>query len=264
MWRCLIAFVGLLQMSVPAWGSQAWGIGSGNTTSIVLNPIDVTNGAVGPNLVLGDSLQFTNVDDLASDPIRYRGLIWAVRNSSAGNELIAVSPLQQKIVSYALIDASTVVESLAVNPVDGVMYGASTNALYSLNPFTGVSTFVGITRFPLSKGLGFDNAGQLYGIEDQNRLVRVSTADASVTLVATLALSRMEDIAARPENGVMYGLGFGGYQLFTIDLNNGALTSVGPSLTRPSGLAFTNVPEPSSLAFVTMVAGTLAFRRRLY
>jgi hypothetical protein len=178
--------------------------------------------------------------------------------------LIAVDPLQQEILLYALIDAPTVIESLAVNPVDGVMYGASNYALYSLNAFTGLSTLVGTTRFPLSKGLGFDNSGQLYGIEDANRLVRVSTTDASVTLVATFPLDRMEDIAARPEDGVMYGLGYGGYQLFTIDLNDGALTSVGRSLNRPSGLAFTNVPEPSCLVFLAMATGTLVCRRRRY
>jgi hypothetical protein len=69
---CLVLLTCLL-MQVSARGSQAWGIVSGNSTSIVLHPIDATNGAVGTALASGGSLLFTNVDDLASDPIRYPG-----------------------------------------------------------------------------------------------------------------------------------------------------------------------------------------------
>ena len=52
------------------------------------------------------------------------------------------------------------------------------------------------------------------------------------------------DIAVRPEDGVMFGLGFGAgpahdYSLYQINLTTGAVTDIGPSIGRPGGLAFT-------------------------
>lgn len=262
--------VSVIAALVPtaAQASQAWGVVGGSSSSISLQAIDVATGSVGASAVSGGSLAFINVTDLASDPARYPGVVWAVRYSPlVGNELIAVNPHLKTIVNYALINAPTAVRSLAINPVDGVMYGASDSALYTINPVTGSSLFVGSTSASLADGLGFDNAGQLYGVEQSSRFVRVSTTNASTTFLGqfpgAISSAYFFDLAVRPEDGVMYALGglTGGYQLFTLGLTDGAVAPVGLSLGRPSGLAFTNVPEPSAFGVAAALAGGLAWGR---
>jgi hypothetical protein len=223
----------------PLSASNLWGIYVGNNTSILLNELDPATGAIYSTLPIGEGLAFTNVDDLASDPLRQPRVVWAIRNSINGNELIAVDPFDKKLLSLTVLDAPTPIDSLAIDPTDGALYGASASALYRISTETGQTTLVGPTSMSVAKALGFDATGTLYGIANNNVLVSVNKQSAATTVVATLALGRMEDMAVRPEDGVMYGLGYA-YNLYQIDLATGALKTVGPSVIRPSGLAFTS------------------------
>ena len=95
----------------------------------------------------------------------------------------------------------------------------------------------------IEKGLGFDATGNLYGI-GSNTLVAVDKLTGAMNAISPLNVDRMEDIAVRPENGIMYGLGYPNYDLYQINLASAALTKVGPSFARPSGVAFTSLPSP--------------------
>ena len=60
----------------------------------------------------------------------------------------------------------------------------------------------------------------------------------------------------------MFGVGYNGnYQLHLIDVVNGALTTIGDSVGRPSGLAFIRIPEPPSIAIALTVVLILSAHR---
>ncbi len=252
-------FFGSLFLSVPLSASQLWSVVAGNSGSVDLYPVDQSTGGVGAVSKSGDGLIRTAVRDLAAEPISQGGLVWAVRFGGGGNELLSVNPAKHQLVSMVNINLVNTVETLAIDPIDGGFYATTASALYRLNPNTGVATLVGNTTVQVEKGLGFDVQGNLYGVGNGNNLVAIDKSNGATSVIDTLALSRMEDIAVRPEDGAMYGIGYGpDYNLYKIDLADGSLTTVGPSLGRPSGLAFAAVPEPNSIAMSAILAVTLA------
>jgi hypothetical protein len=61
----------------------------------------------------------------------------------------------------------------------------------------------------------------------------------------------------------MYGIGYGpNYNLYQIDLTTGALVNLGPSVTRPNGLAFAAVPEPTAPTLSLLVMACCLLHRR--
>ena len=253
--KLTVLIICIFVTSDVAVASQAWGVAGGNSTAISLYPINTATGTVSFSEVSesGGTLAFANIDDLASDPVRYPQLVWAVRTSIDGNELIAVDPYRESILSYAIIDASSDILGIAINPRSGVMFGTSTDALFTVDAFTGESNLVGETSLPDISGLGFDDTGRLFGIQG-TQFVEIDIMDASITSIGTVSANQFSDIAADPQSRTLYGLGLNIYELVTIDPSSGTVTTVGESLIRPSGLAFTAVPEPSSWLMV-IIAG---------
>jgi hypothetical protein len=235
----------ILAFGTQAHASQLWGTYSGSTGSVVLYPIDIATGAVAPVSAIG-AVGVASVDDMASDPLRRPGVIWGVRTPLAGNQLVAVDPFNLQLLSTVALNAPSPIRSVAIDPTTGLMYGATLTSLYTINSSTGATQLVGPTGVSLDRALGFDVLGNLYGIEGNNILRSVNKATGATATVATLGLTRMEDMAFDPDTGIMYGLGFG-YSLYQINVSNGDLTVIGPSLGRPAGMAFTDVPEPTGL-----------------
>ncbi len=242
---------------------QAWGVVGASSDRIFLHPIDTATGIISSDKVSisGTSLSKAPVDDLASDPSRYPTFVWAVRNPLTGNELIAVDPFQEQVVSHAIIDAAETIVAIAINPLTGIMYGTSEESLYTIDAFSGSSTLIGPTASPVTGGLGFDESGQLYGVQVfENRVasvVEVDKADALLTTIASLVANSSVDIATNPQDGILYGLGPNIYDLVAIDPVDGDVTSIGDSLIRPSGLAFTTVPEPLSIVMIAIAVVVL-------
>lgn len=238
----VVAFL-LCVWATPLLASQLWGVDSASRGSIVLNQIDVTTGAVSSTATIGSVLLSTSVQDLTSDPIREPTVLWLIRNSAAGNELISVDPFQQQLLSLTIVHVTDQIHSLAIDPTSGVLYGGSGNSLYRITRSTGDATLVGAGSMAIDKGLGFDTAGNLFGVGGNNTLVAVSKSTGAMNAIGPFSVNSMEDIAARPESGVMYGLSAPTYDLNQINLATAALTKVGASLPRPSGMAFTAFPS---------------------
>lgn len=219
-----------------------------------LTPLDIATGAVGPSVTFNGSTSFS-ATDLAGDAVTQASVLWAV---TFNGQLTAHSPLTGKILSTKAIVSPETISTLAIDPTTGFFYGTSGTSLYRLVPDTGVATLIGATTLLVDKGLGFDNLGNLYGVGNQNKLSAINKTTGAASLIAALSLNRMEDIAAHPQTGVMYGLGYGfsldSYSLYQINLADGALTRLGPSAIRPSGLAFTAVPEPTAALIATLGA----------
>ncbi len=236
----LVAF--LLADGPLASASALWG-----NLGTPLFPINVETGAAGSALKITGAPS-TGFSDLAGDPQSQGALVWGVSGFGTNNLLAAVNPSTMAVQSLVTITSPEQMRSLAIDPSNGDFYAASTTSLYRLFPDTGMATLVGTTLLPVDKALGFDSSGNLYGIANENQLVAVTKTTGQTSLVGTLAVYRMEDIAVRPETGVMYGIGYGpNYSLYQINLTNGALVNLGPSVVRPSGLAFAAVPEPATL-----------------
>lgn len=241
--------------------SQAWGASVGGGSRIDLVPINTIDGSVGSGGVssTGESLLAIGIDDLASDPLRYPSYVWAVRSGSV-NDMFVVDPYREEIISHTLLDAPAHILGVAINPVDGVLYGTAADAIYSIEPFTGKATLVAPMATPVTDGIGFDNTGRLFGIHGA-KFYEIDLSDGSATQKSTLSANFAVDLAADPTDGVMYALGPNVYDWGTINVDTGAFTSLGDGLGRAGGLAFTAVPEPSCLAMLT-VAGAAAFVNR--
>jgi len=221
--------------------SQAWAVDRGNRANVLVYPVNAVTGAVGTAIKFGGVLSTLSFDDLASDPVRYPSIVWGVRNGS-GSELIAFDPFQRIVLSQKTLSASTPIYGLAIDPTTGAMYGAGESGLYRVARDTGATTLVG-GNLSIFSALAFDGAGRLYSTRAGTMLVSIDTSTGAVSDVAALSINGLADMAVRPQDGVMFGLGSSNYSLLQIDLSTAAATTVGPSASRGSGLAFTGTPS---------------------
>lgn len=217
-----------------------------------------------------------NVGDLTSDTRPGSFTIWGVRIAS--NELLTfdattgIGTVGPTITG--LTGVNDRITSLAFDATTGTLYGNTTDAfgatggdaLYSIDPTTGLSTLIGRIGFSNVFALGFDNSGALFGISDaSDELISIDTASGLGGLVAPIALDLAFDLAARPEDGVMFVADSGTFSLYTIDTATGLTTLVGPygAGTNVVGLAFSPaVPEPTTLVLVGGGLLLMALRRR--
>ena len=79
-------------------------------------------------------------------------------------------------------------ESIAFDPSDGVLFGAAQNGLYTIDPTTGASTFIGSFGNPynlnLAQNIRFDSDGNLYlsNTGDNTDIYQVNTDTGSCDL----------------------------------------------------------------------------------
>jgi sugar lactone lactonase YvrE len=156
-----------------------------------------------------------------------------------------------------------VIRSLAIDPTTGFFYGATTSNLYRIDKSSGATTSVGPTSLPVDRALGFDAFGNLFGISGNTNLVSVDKSTGATSLIQDLGL-QLDDLAADPATGMVYALGNGTptYSLYVLNVTSGALKPVGPSLLRPAGMAFTNVPEPATWFLAAFALATIIAVRR--
>jgi hypothetical protein len=262
----LLSLAAGLLIGHTATASDLWATTSGSGPSIQIYQIDSATGAVIQMKTVATGLAVAGIDDLASDPVREPSVLWAVRWSAFLNQMIAIDPYQGKVLETVPIISSSPIHSLAIDPTTGISYGTGGTSLYRIARDTGIATLVGNGSIDLDKSIGFDSVGNLFGIGTDGAnyaLAAIDKTTGGTINVKTLNNVRIEDFAARPEDGVMLGLGFPSpdYALLQINLENGTLATVGPSLSRPSSLAFTSVPEPSALAFCVLTFVLSACRR---
>ena len=222
--------------------------------------------AIGPN---ADD----NIGDLTSDTRAGSETIWGVRIAS--NELVTFDPSTGLVTSRVTMDSADKMTSLAFDPVSGVLYGNTTvgfgaafDALYSIDPTTGGTTFIGRILFSNVFALGFDQSGNLYGVSDAtSELIEINTTTGNGTSIAALRLSSIYDIASDPDTDIMYATSSATTSLYTIDVTNGALSLIGPhggGVINMVGLAFgAGIPAPATAAlFLAGLAGLRIGRRR--
>ena len=240
-------------------------------------------------------LGFLSVGGLAYSPAS--GLLYGLGNFGPGNSsapLFAINPVTGAAVTVGGGTGFQFVEGdLAYDPTADALYGIQSvtggpSGLVRIDPTTGVGTRVGT----IGNGFGdysagaFTADGTLYtvtasGFGEPSLLQTIDKANGAIlTSVALSApLSGTLGLAINPETGLAYlaGVGGGVSTLYTVDLSNGQLATVGRTglatfdfgggPTGLAGLAFVPspvvVPAPATaLVLVAAAAGLGALRRR--
>lgn len=253
----------VLVLAGSAQASVLYGTSGFPATGNLLN----INQANGQASQVGVGLGVGNVGDLTSNPIT--GQTWGVKIDT--NQLVNIDPATGLATSLVNLNSPSGMTSLAFNNLTGKLYGNTSvsfgsqfESLWEIDPVTGNCVFVGRILFDDVFALGFANDGTLYGISAaSNQLITVNTLNGNGALVAAVALAGLFDMAARPEDGVMFVSHAFNSDLYTMNLANGALNLVGPynsaNASNVVGLAF--VPSPGALALLGL-GGLVAGRRR--
>lgn len=215
-----------------------------------------------------------NVGDLASNATTLFGI------TLGGNNLVTIDPTTGAILTSVAVTGtrSGDITSLAFNTLTNTLYGNTTtgfgstsgDGLYAINVATGVASFIGSIGFTNVYALATDTTGALFGISDASReFVRISSATGAGTLISSIGTGGWFDMAARPEDNVMFLSDAFGRTLHTINTTTGATTLVGPygAASNIAGLAFLGgaVPEPSTwgmMLFGFGLVGSVLRRRR--
>jgi len=267
-----LGLVALLTAS-PAVATELFSVDfSGAATLYRMDQVGGSANVVGP---VGND----NIGDLTSDTRAGSATLWGVRIAS--DELLTIDPVTGAQVDSVPLTLDTNgafqgdpghMTSIAFDPVSGLLYGNTTvgfgapfDALYSIDPVTGQSEFIGRITFENVFSLGFSQDGTLYGISDTtDQLISINLLNGNGTFIADLQVGFAFDIASRPEDDEMFLVDSGTFSLYTMDVSNGNLTGVGGYGGSPNlvGLAFSQVPEPGTLLLVGLGLTFFARRRR--
>jgi hypothetical protein len=247
---------------------------AGAATLYRMDQVAGTAGAIGP-------VGVSNIGDLTSDTRPATPRLWGVQINAGetADELVTIDPLTGGATGSVAISIMTTatnqpghMTSIAFDPVSGALYGNTTvafgaafDALYKIDPVTGVADFIGRITFEDVFALGFDQSGKLFGIADAtDELIGIDLVTGNGSFIANMQVSSSFDIASRPEDDVMFLVDSGANFLYTLDTGHGNLTGVGDygAPLNLVGLAFSPIPERGTLLLVALGLPLLASRRR--
>ena len=271
-----IAVLGCMALAgVPASATELYSVNyAGAATLYRMDQIAGTAGAIGP-------VGVDDIGDLTSDTRAGSPTLWGVQIGAGDelDELVTIDPLTGGATGSVSITINTTatdqpghMTSIAFDPLSGVLYGNTTvgfgaafDALYKIDPLTGMADFIGRITFENVYALGFSQTGKLFGIADAtDELIGIDTVTGNGSFIANMQLTSSFDIASRPEDDVMFLVDSGTNFLYTLDTGNGNAMGVGDygADLNLVGLAFSPIPEPGTLLLVAIGLPLLASRRR--
>lgn len=236
----------LLASLIAAWTALParaglWASSSGNTPGVVtLGEVNPAVGTASASFTIAGG-GGSGTMDLAGNPLWQGAALWGVRTSASGTRSLAAwNPISRTFIKEVVLGTMSDVRTLAIDPTDGRFYATTDTALYAIDSNDGIMTLIGPTA-GIREALGFDGSGQLYGLNAVGRLLAVNKSTGGITEVGLAG--PVVDIAWDAQAGRMLAIGpqAGSYALYQIDLSSAALTRLGPSFSRPSGLAFTGL-----------------------
>ncbi len=232
----------------------------------------------GAGTVIGSISPMTDIRDIASDTRPEAFAIWGT--SQGTGQLFQMNPTTGRgtLVGSYLLPTGQEMRTLAFDIVGGKLYGTSDGTtgsainLYEINTTTGKATFVAPVGIATLGGMGADALGNLYAMkEDTGQVFLIDKLLGTPTLVSTLPVTYISDLAFRPEDGQVFAVTHPGpvtsdTSTYKIDLARNTATLLGPydqSETTMAGLAFgPAVPEPAFASGMVCVPTLLLSRRR--
>ena len=246
-------------------GSLIW-IDQNSGTSSLVGPAPGVEGISG--------LAFDTFGDLFATSISS-----PVFDGGSSSTLLRLNPSTAAILSEIPITfggAPLSINDLAVHPQTGMIFGTEVNLrtfsnfIYTIDRSTGTATFVGDTG-RTGATLAFSPTGVLYmttaEFTEAGGFVRgyLNTVDpltaAVLTTSAPYTQTHVGGLAVRPEDGVIFASGDRRAGIYTIS-PGGTMALVGFSTAGAAGdIAFSNVPEPTSISMVVLGALGILIRK---
>jgi len=154
---------------------------------------------------------FTEISDLGStlyNDIAYAsdGTLFGIANN--GSSLVTFDSTDGAVTTVASLDVPGL-ESIAYAP-DGTLFGAAQSGLYTIDPTTGASTFIGSFGDPynlnLAQNIRFDSDGNLYlsNTGDNTDIYRVNTDTGNATFEGEV--EGYSDLVLENGSQYMYGV----------------------------------------------------------
>jgi hypothetical protein len=199
------------------------------------------------------------ISDITSDWSPGSSRLWGV--DGLADQLLQINPDngQGTVVGHFATDLL----SIAFDVTTGQLYGVGGNNLYRVDIHTAALTLVGPTN---AVGfITFDLSGNLYGNNGPS-LIKIDPSTGAATTVMNgfgFPPGTSYGLAVRPEDGVMFAVNHTVPSfLYRVNTTTGIATKVAPTtdgsgpLNNPVGLAFLDIPEPSSFMLL-IVASTI-------
>ena len=180
--RNLVLFGTLLAAGSVALSAQA----QNNVYAVEFNTGDNGFGTI--NLMTGTFTQIADLGGTLYNDIAYSldGTLYGLANNGAS--LVTFDRTTGNVTPVASLGGSGI-ESIAFNPNNGVLFGASESGLYTIDPTTGQASYVGDFGSPygcnLWQNIRFDSDGNLYlsNTSGNTDIYRVNTDTGSATFV---------------------------------------------------------------------------------
>lgn len=185
--------------------------------------------------------------------------LWAVGQHS--DYLLQIDPSNNHGTSIGYFSQS--IRSIAFDVTTDQLYGISNDTLYRVDLNTAALTPVGPTNQDVV-AIAFDTLGNLYGRSGWFTF-KVDKLTGAATIVGQDHPDYGGYLAARPEDNAMFIADPLRKWFFQVNTTTGKGTLVGyiihPSYFGASGLAFSALPEPSTLALLSAAASLILAAR---
>jgi len=197
-WAGTLLVAGGLVMSARAQSNNVYAV-EFNTGDNGFGIINLMNGTFTEIADLGSTLY----NDIAYSP---DGTLYGIANN--GDSLVTFDNTDGAVTTVASLNVPGL-ESIAFSP-GGTLYGAAQNGLYTIDPTTGDSTFIGSFGNPynlnLAQNIRFDSDGNLYlsNTGDNTDIYRVDTDTGAATFVGEV--EGYSDLILENGSQYMYGV----------------------------------------------------------
>jgi hypothetical protein len=196
---------------------------------------------------------------------------------TAASSLVIINPLTGLVTPIGSFNISRTMADLTFDSATGTLYGANAvnSNLYTINITTGEATLIGLANVSNVAGVGvaINSDGNIYGTPNGSTRDLViynpftGAASSVFTLTGAPYAAGAINALAFDSSGVLYGLNVNladpnrATHLVTIDLTSGAITDLGPTVSRLDAIAFGPIPEPSVFGLIVLAAAMGVMQR---